>query len=86
MVFSPDTLPFMVHASDPNGLDSVVVSFLGEVEELGAFDQLEVTGVLQWPIPAGITTGTVLTIFARAKDFSGQATEAQATVTVVDRP
>ena len=85
-VFTPDTLPILIVATDPNGLETLIVSFLGVAEEIETRDEVEVIGVLSWPIPAGLVPGRLLTIVARATDLTGQATTTEATVTVIERP
>ena len=84
-VFSPDTLPLLVVATDPNGLDSLNVDFLGTTETVNTFFEAEAEGIFLWPIPAGLLPGTLLTITARAKDLTGQTTTVSATVTVIER-
>lgn len=84
-VFSPDTLPLLVVATDPNGLDSLSVDFLGQTEIVNTFFEAEAEGIFLWPIPPGLLPGTLLTISARAKDLTGQVTTASASVTVIAR-
>ncbi len=81
---SPDTVLIRVTVTDPNGLSSVEVSFVGVTEQIDVSTaEVEVTGIFAWPIPAGLDPGTVLTIAVRAVDLTGAATVRQATVTVV---
>ncbi len=85
-VFSPDTLPILIVATDPNGLETLIVSFLGPEQKIDTGDEVEVIAVLSWPIPTGLAPGQLLTIVARATDLTGQATTTEATVTVIERP
>ncbi len=85
-VFSPDTLPILIVATDPNGLETLIVSFLGNAQEIATGNEVEVISVLSWPIPADLVPGRLLTIVARATDLTGQATTTEATVTVIERP
>lgn len=90
-VFSPDTLPILIVATDPNGLKTLIVSFtgddtLGPAQDIDTGDDVEVIAVLSWPIPTGLVPGQLLTIVARATDLTGQATTTEATVTVIERP
>lgn len=85
-VMSPDTLPMAVIAQDPNGLDSVTVSFLDSTVSINTGLNSEVTALLNWPVPGGIAEGTMLTITARARDLVGQLASETTSVTVVDAP
>lgn len=93
-VFSPDTLPILIVATDPNGLETLIVSFMGPAQEpvgigqlsIETGDKVEVIAPLSWPIPTGLVPGELLTIVARATDLTGQATTTEATVTVIERP
>lgn len=90
-VFSPDILPIRIVATDPNGLETLIVSFtgddtLGPAQDIDTEDNVEVIALLSWPIPTGLVPGQLLTIVARATDLTGQATTTEATVTVIERP
>lgn len=85
-VFSPDTLSLRVIAQDPNGLDSLNVSLLDSIVEVNTQFRPEADEFLDFPIPAGLDEGTVLTVTARATDLTGSGTTERATVTVVARP
>ncbi|HEX9728840.1 MAG TPA: hypothetical protein VGA37_10080 [Gemmatimonadales bacterium] len=85
-VFSPDTLPIAVVASDPNGLDSLTVTILGTTESISTGFDVEVATVLNWVMPDNLPLGDVIPITARARDLTGQSTTVQITVTVVERP
>lgn len=85
-VFSPDTLPILIHAQDDNGLDSVTVTVLGETAEVDAFDEVEVLDILTWPIPEGLPAGELIEIQAYAKDLAGERTTITTSVTVIARP
>jgi hypothetical protein len=85
-VFSPDTVGISVFARDDNGLDSVTVTILGRTEELGAFDQVEVSDIFLWPIPEGLSPGELVEIVGLAKDLVGERTVVTTSVTVVARP
>ena len=85
-VFSPDTLPFTVSANDPDGLDSLVVTFLDSAVHIAADLRSETTRSFNWPVPSGLTLGRHLTIRARALDVEGLEGLRTADVTVVLRP
>jgi hypothetical protein len=85
-VTSPDTAGIEVFAQDDNGLDSVTVTILGQTEELSAFDEVEVHDILFWPIPEGLSPGTLVEIIGYAKDLVGERTTVTTSVTVVAPP
>jgi hypothetical protein len=76
-VYSPDTLPFMVTASDVDALDStttVETSFQAQVQQS-----------FRWPVPSSIQAGRLLTLSARATDVRGLATVNSVDLTVIPR-
>lgn len=82
-VTSPDTTGIEVFAQDDNGLDSVTVTILGQTVELDAFDLVELHDILFWPIPEGLSPGTLIEITGYAKDLVGERTTVTTSVTVV---
>lgn len=85
-VFSPDTLAIGVIASDPQGLDSVLVQFLDSTVSLQTNFDTKVVGQILWPVPAGLKVGNVLPVVASATDVNGERTVTQTSVTVVAHP
>lgn len=85
-VFSPDTLPILIHVRDDNGLDSVTVTVFGETADVDAFDEVEVIDIFDWPIPDGLMPGELVEIQGYAKDLVGERTNVTTSVTVIARP
>jgi hypothetical protein len=85
-VYSPDTLPFTVVASDPDGIDSIAVTFLDSTTSIAIDFRSEVSQSFRWPIPARLQAGRPLTISARATDLKGLEGSRTADVTVISRP
>ena len=85
-VFSPDTLDFVVRAQDPDGLDSLAITVLDTTKEFAADFNTESTIEISILVPSGILPGSVIKIYARATDLTGEATLDSATITVIKRP
>src|SRR5256885_8143954 len=85
-VFSPDTLDFTVRAQDPDGLDSVLVTIFDTTKTYNADFNTEAIIQVSVLVPAGLTPGNVIKIFARARDLVGEITLDTATITVIKRP
>lgn len=83
VVASPDTFAVGVVARDDNGLDSVVVTFLGERRDVFAFNEIEVIDFVFFIMPPGRIVGEVVEIQAFARDLVGGRTVTTATLTVV---
>jgi hypothetical protein len=83
VVASPDTFAVGVHAQDDNGLDSVVVIFLGEQREVFAFNEVEVSDFVFLTVPAGRIVGELVEVQAFARDLVGARTVTSATLTIV---
>lgn len=83
VVASPDTFTVGVRAQDDNGLDSVVVTFLGEQREVFAFNEFEVSDVVFFTVPEGRIVGELVDVQAFARDLVGARTETSATLTIV---
>jgi len=84
VVTSPDTFLVGVHASDDNGLDSIIVSFLTDIRGIDAFEKLDYTDQLILTVPADHAVGEVLEIFGVARDLTGEVASTSVSVTVVD--
>jgi hypothetical protein len=84
VVTSPDTFLVGVHASDDNGLDSIIVSFLTEIRGIDAFEKLDFTDQVILTVPPGRAVGEVLEIFGVARDLTGELATTSVSVTVVD--
>jgi hypothetical protein len=84
VVTSPDTFAVGIHASDDNGLDSIVVSFLDQVRGIDAFEELQLTDFVTFVVPSGYMPGTVLDIIGVARDLTGEQISTTVKVTVVD--
>jgi hypothetical protein len=85
VVASPDTFPVRVRAHDDNGLDSVVVSFLGERRDLFAFSETEVVDVVFFAVPEGRVVGEIVEVQAYALDLVGGRAITSATLTIIAR-
>lgn len=85
-VFSPDTIIIGIHAADANGLDSVVVSYLGQVTTISAFAQAEIDDFTFFFIPEGLAPSQQVVINGTAADLTGQTTVEMLNLTVVVRP
>ena len=85
VVASPDTFAVRVRAQDDNGLDSVVVSFLGERRDLFAFSETEVVDVVFFVVPEGRIVGEIVDVQAYALDLVGGRTVTSATLTIIAR-
>jgi hypothetical protein len=83
VVTSPDTFAVGVRARDENGLDSVVVTFLGDRREVFAFNELEVSDYVFFFVPAGRTVGDVVEVQGFARDLVGGRTVTSGTLTIV---
>jgi hypothetical protein len=84
VVTSPDTFLVGVHASDDNGLDSIIVSFLTDIRGIDAFERLDYTDQVILTVPPGRAVGEVLEIFGVARDLTGELASTSVSVTVVD--
>ena len=85
VVASPDTFAVRVRARDDNGLDSVVVSFLGERRDLFAFSETEVVDVVFFVVPEGRVVGEIVEVQAYALDLLGGRAVTGATLTIIAR-
>jgi hypothetical protein len=85
VVASPDTFAVGVRAQDDNGLDSVVVTFLGERREVFAFNEIEVVDFVLFAVPEGRIVGELVEVQAFALDLVGGRTITSATLTIVAR-
>ena len=85
-VFSPDTIIVDIHAADANGLDSVVVSYLGQVTTITAFAQAEIDDFAFFFIPEGLSANQQIIINGTAVDLAGHTTVEMLSLTVVVRP
>jgi hypothetical protein len=83
VVASPDTFAVGVTARDDNGLDSVVVTFLGVRRDVFAFNEIEVTDYVFFFVPEGRTVGEIVEVQAFARDLMGGRTVTSATLTIV---
>ena len=83
VVASPDTFAVGLHARDDNGLDSVVVTFLGERREVFAFNEIEVSDFVVFTVPEGRIVGELVEVEAFARDLVGGRTVTSATLTIV---
>jgi hypothetical protein len=83
VVASPGTLAVGVRARDDNGLDSVVVTFLGEQREISAFTDIEILDVVFFSVPAGRVVGELVDVQAFARDLVGGRTTTSGTLTIV---
>ena len=84
LVTSPDTFAVSIRAQDDNGLDSVVVSFLGDVRSLSVFNEFEVADIVIFTVPAGTAVGDTLEMFGYARDLVGERTFIIDTLLVAD--
>ncbi len=84
-VFSPDTLPFTVTAIDPDGLDTVSITFLDSTVAIATDFDREFSRSFLWPVPTRIPSGRLLRISARATDLKGLEGNRDADVTVISR-
>jgi hypothetical protein len=84
VVTSPDTFLVGVHATDDNGLDSIIVSFLTDIRGIDAFEKLDFTDQVILTVPPGRAVGEVLEIFGVARDLTGELATTSVSVTVVD--
>jgi hypothetical protein len=85
VVASPDTFAVGVTARDDNGLDSVVVTFLGERREVFAFNEIEVSDFVFFIVPEGRIVGELVEVQAFALDLVGGRTVTSASLTIVAR-
>lgn len=85
-VYSPDTLPFTVTASDTDGLDSLTVTFLDSTAIVQTEYRSEVQQSFRWPVPARLQVGRLLQVQARAVDVRRLETVSSVDVTVISRP
>jgi hypothetical protein len=85
-VYSPDSLPFSVTASDTDGLDSLTVNFLDSIAVVPTEYQNQVQRSFRWPVPSRLTTGRVLRLSARATDVRRLETVSTVEITVISRP
>jgi hypothetical protein len=84
VVTSPDTFAVGLHASDDNGLDSIIVSFLSDVRGIDVFEKVDYTDYVIFAVPAGHVVGEVLQIVGVARDLNGERASTSISVTVVD--
>lgn len=84
LVTSPDTFAVSITAQDDNGLDSVVVTFLGDVRSLSVFNEFEVADIVFFTVPAGAAVGDTLEVFGYARDLVGERTFVTDTLLVAD--
>ncbi|MFQ5551818.1 MAG: hypothetical protein ACE5FJ_11345 [Gemmatimonadales bacterium] len=82
-VLSPDTIVIRVTAVDNDGLDSLVVRYLGNVIDVNTGFNVESSAEIQLTVPGGLPVGTNLTVAARAIDLKGQATDESAELRVI---
>ena len=85
-VYSPDTLPFTVTASDTDGLDSLSVTFLDSTAFVQTEYRSEVQQSFRWPVPGQLQPGRLLRISARATDVRRLETVSSVEITVFLRP
>src|ERR1051326_739893 len=85
-VYSPDPLPFTVTASDTDGLDSLLVTFLDSTVSVQTSFESEVQKSFLWPIRPGMVAGRVLALSARATDVRGLVSVNSVNLTVISRP
>ena len=85
-VYSPDTLPFTVTATDTDGLDSLLVTFLDSTVSVQTSFQSEAQRSFRWPVRSGMVAGRLLPLSARATDVRGLATVNSVNLTVISRP
>jgi hypothetical protein len=85
VVASPDTFAVGVRARDDNGLDSVVVSFLGERRDVFAFSETEIVDAVFFIVPEGRIVGEIVEVQAYALDLVGGRTLTSATLTIIAR-
>ena len=83
VIASPDTFTVGVVARDDDGLDSVVVTFLGERREVFAFNEFEVADLVFLVMPPGHVVGEVVEVQAFARDLTGGRTIRMGTLTIV---
>lgn len=84
-VFSPDTLDFAVMAQDPDGLDSVTITVLDTTRSYDADFNTEKTVLVSVLVPSGLPVGSLIKIYAKATDLTGQTTLDTAAITVIKR-
>ncbi len=84
-VASPDTIYMGVHASDPNGLDSVAVSFEGVAQTVysSVEGNISADDTVGWIIPANAAPNTMFWFYGYARDLTGDTTVDSVSVTVV---
>lgn len=82
VVTSPDTFVVWVYASDDNGLDSLIISFLDQIRDIPVFNEIDVVDGVLFAVPAGYNVGELLEVTGMARDLVGGRTVVQATVTV----
>jgi len=84
-VSSPDTIYMGVHANDPNGLDSVAVSFEGVAQTVYSSVEGNVSAddTVGWIIPAGAAPKTMFWFYGYARDLTGDTTVDSVSVTVI---
>lgn len=84
-VSAADTLYMAIFASDPNGLDSVAVQFLGQTQPVfyGGAEVFDVADTIGWIIPSDAAKNQVFWFFGYARDLTGDVTLDSASVTVV---
>ena len=85
-VYSPDTLPFSVTATDTDGLDSLLVTFLDSTVSVQTNFQSQVQQSFRWPVRSGMSAGRLLALSARATDVRGLVTVNSVTITVISPP
>lgn len=87
-VLSPDTIYMGVHASDPNGLDSVAISFQGVAQTVFSSVEGNVSAddTVGWIIPDGASPNSMFWFYGYARDLTGDTTVDSVSVTVVAPP
>jgi hypothetical protein len=84
-VYSPDTLPFMVTASDVDAVGTLAVTFLDSTTTVETGFQAQVQESFRWPVPSRLQAGQLLTLSARATDVRGLTTVNSVNLTVIPR-
>ena len=83
-VFSPDTFVVEVLAVDADGLDSLTVLWGNQLLEFDPGFNIEATASVELFVPQNLAAGTILTVWVRARDVYGQASDEIVSLTVVD--
>lgn len=83
VVASPDTFAVGVYARDDNGLDSIVVTFLGQQREIDGFGDIELVDAVIFTVPEGLAVGELVEVEGYARDLAGGRTFATLSLTVI---